>query len=83
MLELTDQQQKELEHPQNTPPTILNPSTRETFVLLPVDEYKRLKEEEYDDGPWTPQELLATAWEAGKSQGWDEMDEYDDFPERG
>jgi hypothetical protein len=38
--------------------------------------------EEYDDSPWTREELHALAWEAGKSLGWDDMDEYDDVPEK-
>jgi hypothetical protein len=49
-------------------------------VLLRADEYKRLKENEYDDSPWTREELQALAWEAGKGAGWEEMDEYDDVP---
>ena len=44
----------------------MNPRTRETFVLLRVEEYERLKAEEYDDSPWTREELQALAWEAGK-----------------
>jgi hypothetical protein len=35
----------------------------ETFVMLRVDEYERLTEEEYDDSPWTREELQALAWE--------------------
>ena len=27
---------------------------------------KRLKENDYDDSPWTMEELQALAWEAGK-----------------
>jgi hypothetical protein len=46
--------------------------------LLPVDEYQRLKEEEYDGSPWTSEERHALAWEAGKHAGWPEMDEYDE-----
>ena len=34
---------------------------------------------EYDDSPWTREELEALAWETGKHAGWDEMDEYDDL----
>src|SRR5260370_106880 len=59
-----------------------SPRTRETFVLLRVDEYERLKEDEYDDSPWTREELHALAWEAGKPLGWEDMDEYDDAPEK-
>ena len=35
------------------------------------------RREEYDDSPWTREELQALAWEAGKHAGWEDMDEYD------
>jgi hypothetical protein len=82
MIELTEQQIQALENPEATPPQVVNPRTKETFVLLRADEYKRLKENEYDDSPWTREELQALAWEAGKGAGWEEMDEYDDLPEK-
>lgn len=82
MIELTEQQSLALEHPEVTPPRVSNPRTQETFVLLPVDEYERLVESEYDDSPWTQEELEALAWETGKAAGWDEMTEYDDLPEK-
>jgi len=78
MIELTEQQLQALEHPDSTPPRVLNPRTHETFVLLPLDEYDRLKEE-YDDSPWTKEELQALAWERIKDEDWNE---YDDFPEK-
>jgi hypothetical protein len=68
-----------LENPEATPPRVVNPRTKETFVLLRADEYARLKEDEYDDSPWTREELQALDWEAGKRVGWEDMDEYDDF----
>ncbi len=34
----------------------------------------------FDDSGWTPDELLAQAWIAGTSIGWEDMDEYDEFP---
>ena len=82
MIELTEQQIQALEKPELTPPRVVNPRTKETFVLLRADEYKRLKEDEYDDSPWTREELQALAWEAGKGAGWEDMDEYDDLPEK-
>jgi hypothetical protein len=81
MIELTDQQLQALENPGATPPLLVNPRTRETFVLLRVDEYERLTED-YDDSPWTREELQALAWDAGKPIGWEDMDEYDDAPEK-
>ena len=82
MIELTEQQMQALENPEATPPQVVNPRTKETFVLLRVDEYKRLKEEQYDDSSWTREELQALAWEAGKQAGWEDMDEYDHLPEQ-
>ena len=38
-------------------------------------------EEEYDDSPWTIEELHALAWESGKHAGWEDMDDYDDVPD--
>ena len=82
MIELTEQQAQALEHPEVVPPRVVNPRTKEMFVLLRVEEYERLKEEEYDDSPWTREELEALAWEAGKAIGWEDMDEYDRLPEK-
>jgi hypothetical protein len=65
MIELTEQQVRALENPEATPPRVVNPHTKETFVLLRVEEYERLKEE-YDDSPWTREEFEALAWEASK-----------------
>lgn len=79
MIELTEQQAEALEHAGAMPPRVVNPRTRETFVLLRADEYDRLKEEEYDDSPWTREELQALAWERVKHEDWDE---YDDLPEK-
>ena len=82
MIELTEQQVQALEQADATPPRILNPRTKETFVLLRVDEYERLTEDEYDDSPWTREELEALAWQAGKGIGWEDMGEYDRLPEK-
>jgi hypothetical protein len=49
----------------------VNPRTKETFVLLRL--------EEYDDRPWTKEELQALAWEVAERTGWEE---YDDAPEK-
>ncbi|MDB5324159.1 MAG: hypothetical protein JWN40_5790 [Phycisphaerales bacterium] len=46
-------------------------------MLLRDEEYKRLKDDDYDDSPWTKEELQTLAWEAGKQAGWDEMPEDD------
>jgi hypothetical protein len=52
------------------------------FVVLRADAYEPLRSLlEYDDTPWTDEEMEALAWEAGQAAGWDEMDEYDNSPE--
>jgi hypothetical protein len=82
MIELTDQQVQALETHEATPPMVVNPRTRETFVLLRAEVYERLRNDDYDDSPWTREELQALAWAAGNRAGWAEMDEYDDLPEK-
>ncbi len=79
MIELTEQQLQALETSEATPPRVVNPRTKETFVLLRLDEYERLKGDEYDDSPWTREELQALAWEAAEKTAWEE---YDDAPEK-
>ena len=55
--------------PDPAPPRVVNPRTRETFVLLRSDEYARLTAE-YDDSPWAREERV-------NREDWDE---YDDLP---
>ncbi len=74
MIELTDRQLQELENAETAPPQVVNPRTKETFVLLRTDEYKRLKEEEYDDSAWTREELEAVAWQTAEKTDWEEYD---------
>ena len=82
MIELTDEQLRAMSDPDTSPPRLVNPRANETFVLLPADEYERLKAAGhgtagsaqggseggagYDDSPWTREELHALACEAGK-----------------
>jgi len=81
-IELTQQQAEALETAEATPPRVVHRRTRETFVLLRLEEYERLQGEDYDDSPWTREELEVLAWETGEGIGWDEMDEYDRLPEK-
>jgi hypothetical protein len=79
MIELTAQQTQLLNASQ--PTQVVNPLTREKFVLVPLEEYQRLTQDDYDDSPWTSEEREALAWEAGKHAGWETMTEYDDYPD--
>jgi PHD/YefM family antitoxin component YafN of YafNO toxin-antitoxin module len=82
MIELTDEQARQMEKLDATPLRLVNPRTKEMFVLIPAEEYARLKEADYDDSPWTREELHALAWEAGKRAGWEDMGEYDEMAEK-
>ncbi len=77
-IELTEQQIELISSPRTGPPCAVNPRTREKFVLVSVEEYRRLTGADYDDSGWTRDELHAQAWEAGRSLGWEEMIGYDD-----
>jgi hypothetical protein len=79
LIELTEQQAQAIEHVASRPQRVINPRTKETFVLLRVDEYERLKAEEYDDRPCSREELQGLAWEIAKRNDWEE---YDDAPEK-
>ena len=56
MIEFTTEQMRALEQPEASPPRIVNPETCKTFVILPLEEYERLIEDGYDDGPWSDEE---------------------------
>ena len=65
MIELTQEQVRALEKPDGKPPRVLNPQTREMFVLMPLADFERLQDKaEYDDSPWTDEERDLLRWEA-------------------
>jgi hypothetical protein len=76
MIELTEEQRRELDRPE---PQARDPQTNETYVLIRADVYERLKEMMYDASPWTDEEMELLAWETGKRAGWEDMDEYDHY----
>ena len=82
MIELTQEQVHAVGKSAASPPRVVNPQTQEMFVLVPLAEYERLREGEYDDSPWTDEEMELLAWEAGKQAGWEDMDDYDHYPEK-
>ena len=80
MIELTDQQSTALEQNEDQPLQVVNPRTQERFVLLRTVEYERLKDE-YDDSPWTRDEIEALAWDSISRDG-EDFEEYDCIPEK-
>jgi hypothetical protein len=82
MIELTEQQVQAINASGELPLILVDPKTKTPYVLLRQDVYKRLADMDYDDSPWTDEEMELLAWEAGKHAGWEEMDEYDHYPEK-
>jgi hypothetical protein len=80
MIELTERQRQAIQEHQGGPVELTDPATKETFVLIRRELYERLAD--YDDSPWTDEEMDALAWEAGKHAGWDDMGEYDEYPNK-
>lgn len=77
-VELTDEQVRALSQSDPNPPQLVNPRTNEAFVLLRVDQYKKLTEDLYDDSAWTREELQSVASLTAERSGWDGED--DDAP---
>jgi hypothetical protein len=78
-IELTRDQLKTAD---TAPLRVTDPETRQEYILIRKETYERMQELLYDDSPWTDEEMELLAWEAGKSAGWEEMDEYDRYPEK-
>ena len=82
-VQLTDEQRRLLFESADTPPTVVDPLTETSYVLVRAEVYERIKELLYDDGDWTPEEQLRLLADSGKRAGWDdpEMDVYDQYDE--
>lgn len=74
MIELTEQQVRSLETPAAIPPRLINPKTKQRFVLLPEEEYERLSR--YDADSWTDEERDLLRAEAVEALGWEDMEAY-------
>lgn len=76
MFELTDEQIQSLSTDEGVPPRVVNPRTHETFVLLRVEEYERLRvDDDYDASPWMREEIEAAAAEIAEATGWAVIEE--------
>ena len=47
-----------------------------------TDKFDRIQEADYDDFPWTRDELEAIVWEPDRQKGWDDLAEADPPPTR-
>jgi hypothetical protein len=78
MIELTEEQRQELSEVEPVP---IDPSTKETYVLVRKSVYDRIKGLLYDDGEWTENELRLLLARSAEENGWNEpgMDDYDQY----
>jgi len=81
MIELNAEQQKAVKSHPGRPLRLVDPTSQQAFVLLPVDYFDRLNESEYDASPWTDDEMDLLAAEAADSLGWDGLEAYQE-PEK-
>lgn len=61
MIELNDELRQAVNARPDEPVQLIDPATKQTFVLLKTEVYDRLKELQYDDSPWTSAEMSAIA----------------------
>jgi hypothetical protein len=78
MIELTEELRQAIQDRPGEPVHLVDPATREAFVLVRAEEYDRLTEGTYDDTPWTDEEMDLLAAEQADSLGWEGMDAYQD-----
>ncbi len=62
-------------------PIVINPRTKNSYVLVRKDVFDRIKGLLYDDGEWAAEEQLRLLAESGKRAGWDEpgTEDYDSY----
>ena len=79
MIELTQEQRHAIAGAES--PVVLDPETKESYVLVRKEVFDRIKALLYDDSDWTSDEQLRLLAESGKRAGWDapEMDVYDNL----
>ena len=82
MPELSDELRRELQAAGGEPLRLTDPVTQQEYVLVSRESYERLKGLAYDGSEWTAEERDELAWEAGRHAGWDDMSEYDNYPEK-
>ena len=83
MLELTEEQRRELKGSNGEVIRVFDPETKQEYVLLRAETYDRLKVLFSEESDWTPEERLHLLAESGRRAGWDDpsMDAYDNYEE--
>src|SRR5262245_28839843 len=77
MIQLTPEQHEAVAANENGPVRAVDLLTKEEYVLIRADVYKRLRTD-YDATPWTDEERDLLRHEAVAALGWEGMDAYQD-----
>jgi hypothetical protein len=82
-LELNEQQQHALDAQSEEPLRLMDPRTKEWYVLVKAEVFDRLKQLLYDDTPPSDEEKRRQLAASGERAGWadPEMDIYDNYDE--
>ena len=82
VVKLSDEIRSALEQQPDMPLTVEDDRTHRSYVIIPVEEFEKVKALLYDDGPFDPDEAIAAVAETffGPT-GWDApgMELYDDY----
>ena len=81
MIELTQDHRRAIAAAES--PVILDPETKQSYVLVRKEIIDRIEGLLYDDSEWPSDEQLRLLAESGTRAGWDapEMDVYDNYDE--
>jgi hypothetical protein len=81
MIELTQQQRHAVAGAVS--PVLVDPETKQSYVLVRKEVFDRIQSLLYEDSEWTSDEQLRLLGESGTRAGWDapEMDVYDNYDE--
>jgi len=81
MIEITKEQRQAVKEHPDKPVPLVDPETRQTFILLRTEVYERLKRLLYDDSEFLIQDAYPLLDEMAAKAGWDDpaMDIYNDF----
>jgi hypothetical protein len=81
MIELTDEQRRQLESGQAI--DVTDSQSAQPYVLLRKEVYDRVRHLLYDDSEWTAEEMLQMLARSAEANGWNEpgMEAYDRYDE--
>jgi len=78
MIELSGELHKAVMASHGRPLRLIDPATKEAFVLVPEKQFQQLNQPSYDASPWTEEEMDFLAAADAEALGWEGMEAYQD-----